>query len=74
MEVRLVVDRIVGDKAVLLFQPEEKEKLHWPMSLLPGETKESDILKIKIEIDREKTEKTKEEVRNLIDKLRKKND
>lgn len=66
------MDRIEEGIAVLLVKPDEKDEIHLKINYLPENTKEGDILSFDIEIDQEETERTKERVRGLIDKLKKK--
>jgi len=73
MKIKAVIDRIEEGTAVLFIRPDEKDELHWPVNHLPDNAKEGDILNIIIEVDQEETERTKERVRSLIDKLKKKN-
>lgn len=46
MLIELTIDRIEGDKVVLLTK--DKETVIWPISKLPGEKKEGDELYFKI--------------------------
>ena len=47
-------------------------RLNFPLSLLPAGCKEGDILNISIERDPEATEQTKENVTDLMEKLKQK--
>jgi hypothetical protein len=66
------VDRIEEQNAVLLVRKEESEKLIVPLSLLPADIKEGDILEIEIRQDILGTEQARERVVSLLDRLKKK--
>jgi len=66
------VDRIEEQNAVLLVRKEESEKLIVPLSLLPSDIKEGDILEIEIRQDILGTEQARERVSSLLDRLKKK--
>ena len=66
---KAVVDRIEGDKAVLLLGEEEQESVDFPKEFLP-EVKESDILSIKVKVQSRKTKEAKEKVSKMIEKLK----
>lgn len=66
------VDRIEDKNAVLLVRKEESEKLIVPLSLLPSDIKEGDILEIEIRQDILGTEQARERVVSLLDRLKKK--
>lgn len=66
------VDRIEEQNAVLLVRKEESEKLIVPLSLLPSDIKEGDILEIEIRQDILGTEQARERVASLLDRLKKK--
>lgn len=67
---RATVDRFEGDKAVLILD-ETEDKLILSRSALPEDLQEGDILSISIEIDRESTEKTRQQAVDLTEKLAK---
>lgn len=67
---RATVDRFEGDKAVLVLDG-TGDKLILSRSALPEDVKEGDVLSISIKIDRESTEKTREQTTELIKKLAK---
>ncbi|MCK8825797.1 DUF3006 domain-containing protein [Fuchsiella alkaliacetigena] len=69
MELELVVDRIEGDWAVLLIQPEENLSLDWPLAYLPPEVREGDLLSVNITKDELARKKREERVGDLIDRL-----
>ena len=68
---KLTVDRIEGELAVLLMQEDEQIQVHLPLKVLPP-VKEGDILEVTITKDAPRTEETRERVSNLIEKLKKK--
>lgn len=69
MRLTVVLDRIEEGKAVLLCCPDEREKLIWPVELLPEGTMEGDILTFEISKDEFATAKSRERVANLLEKL-----
>lgn len=72
MKVKAVIDRIEeGYYAVLLVGPEEIE-VHWPAHYLPAGARESNIIEIQLTIDKSATDKQKDKVVNLIEKLKSK--
>ena len=70
--IRVTVDRIEGDKAVLLIRNGEEEEIILPVGLLPDEAGEGSILEISIEIDRQETARAEKRVKSLIEKLKNK--
>lgn len=70
---KVTVDRIEEGIAVLLIRPEEDYEIQLPIKYLPQEVKEGSILNINMEIDEQETEKARERVSSLINKLRNKN-
>ncbi|HOW15368.1 MAG: DUF3006 domain-containing protein [Methanosarcina sp.] len=70
---KFTLDRIEDSTAVLLLRDEESIKIDVPLSLLPQESKEGDILDISITRDIQETEDAKERVSALLEKLKNKN-
>jgi hypothetical protein len=70
-KVKLSVDRLEQDKAVLLARGFEEE-IVFPRFFLPSKTKEGDILIFSIETNSPETEKAKANVKKLLEKLKKK--
>jgi len=70
--IKVTVDRIEGDKAVLLVRNGEEEEVILPVSLLPAEASEGSILVLRIELDRQETARAEERVKSLIEKLKNK--
>jgi len=68
---KVTVDRIENDKAVMLIRPEERESFVIPIEYLP-EVEEGDILNIKFEKDEEEREKAEKRVGDLLNKLKNK--
>ena len=76
---KYTVDEIINKRyAVLLERPDETSKVDIKLSDIPIKIHEGDILKLDIkdgailfaEIDKEETNKQREEVQNLIDDLK----
>lgn len=68
---KVTVDRIENDKAVMLIRPDERESFVIPLDHLP-DVKEGDILNINFEKDEEAKEKAEKRVGNLLNKLKNK--
>ena len=71
-DIKVTVDRIEGDKAVLLVRNGEEEEVILPASLLPAEAREGSILVLRIELDRQETARAEKRVKSLIEKLKNK--
>lgn len=68
IKIKALVDRMEGDKAVVLFGEEEQESVAIPKIFLP-DVKESDILTVKIKLQSRKTKEAKAKVQGMIEKL-----
>jgi len=61
-----IIDRFEGEYALI----EHKKKIfHIPKSIMPKGAKEGDAIKIQITIDKEATDKKKESISKLADRL-----
>jgi len=69
---KVSLDRVEEGIAVLLVRDDESIKIDIPLSLLPPNSKEGDILDINIDKDEKETEDAKERVSYLIEKLKNK--
>ena len=69
---KAVIDRFEGDFAVVLVGDKEI-KVDVPRVLLPKKAKEGSWLMFSIELDPEGTEKQKEKISKLLNKLKDKN-
>ncbi len=69
---KAVIDRFEGNYAVILVGNEEV-MVDVPIKFMPRGAKEGSWLKIVFELDSEGTEKQKEKISNLLDKLKSKN-
>ena len=67
-KVKAVIDRLEGDKAVLLVENSE-QSFDLPLSLLPEGAGEGDIVTLKIKAEKDRTKKAKAEAQDLIKKL-----
>ncbi|MDF2873694.1 MAG: hypothetical protein K0R22_377 [Sporomusa sp.] len=67
MEIKAVIDRFEGSKAVLLVGASETG-VNWPRELLP-ETKEGDILSIQVTVDVEATKQAQAEADALFEQI-----
>jgi len=64
-----VVDRIEGDRAVLVVRSAEGEVVEMPLRLLPP-VREGDVLEISIAKNEEAAEKARERISGLVEKLK----
>ncbi|MEN6373040.1 MAG: DUF3006 domain-containing protein [Armatimonadota bacterium] len=67
-DLRAVVDRIEGKMAVLLVGDEDY-RLVLPVSFLPEDTAEGDVLSLSIAVDAAATRDAKQRVSDIIDRL-----
>lgn len=65
MQIKAVIDRFEGNKAVLLLGEEETQAV-WPKRFLPSEVQEGDILQVAFTIDCEATKTAKAEAESLL--------
>lgn len=68
MQLKVVIDRFEGEKAVLLIGDEEVQAL-WPRRLLPSGVREGDILIMALAVDGDATRTAREEAENLLRRL-----
>lgn len=73
MKVKAVIDEIEKGYHAVLFVGNEEIEVHWPHHYLPEGAKEGDILAIELTIDKQATDKQREKVSSLIEKLKNKN-
>lgn len=71
MEIKALIDRFEGSKAVLLAGDREIS-INWPRELLPP-VKEGDILKVEITVDVEATNKARAEADKLFAEITRQN-
>ena len=62
----LIIDRFEGEYALIEMK---KRIFHIPKSLFPKGAKEGDVIKINISIEKEATEKKKQQIDKLSDKI-----
>ena len=67
---KVTIDRIEGNVAVLISREDESVRVNVPVSLLPPGCREGDILTIRLERDGAATEAAQERVSGLIEKLK----
>lgn len=67
MDIKAVIDRFEGNKAVLLIG-EEEVGVVWPRKVLP-DANEGDILAINISVDVEATREAQAEIQKLFDSV-----
>lgn len=68
-EIQAFVDRIEGDKAVLLLGTDEQDVVTIPAAYLPDGVGEGDVLTIVIRYEPEATSAAEDRVKKLIEKL-----
>lgn len=73
IEVKVTVDRIENDIAVMLIRPEEKDSIEIPLKYLDIKVEEGDILNINFKQLEEEKKEAEKRVGNLLDKLKNKN-
>lgn len=71
MEMKAVIDRFEGKKAVLLVG-EQEISVAWPRELLP-KCEEGDILAIQMAVDRVATEQARAEIDDLFEQIMQQN-
>ncbi|HML35717.1 DUF3006 domain-containing protein [Sporomusa sphaeroides] len=71
MEMKAVIDRFEGKKAVLLVGDQEISVV-WPRELLP-KCEEGDILAIQMAVDRAATEQARAEIDDLFEQIMQQN-
>ena len=69
---KAVVDRIEGDRAVLLFGDEEI-KVDFPLVLLPAGVNEGSIIQATFQLDHVSESQQREKISDLLEKLKDKN-
>ncbi len=68
---KLTIDRIEGNVAVLISRRDESLHVTLPVLLLPPGSREGDIVSLIIETDPEETEKVRDRVADLASRLNK---
>lgn len=68
---KVFLDRIEGNTALLISLEEKSRQFTLPVSLLPPGSREGDMFSIRIERDDKATEAAKDRVSGLIEKLKK---
>lgn len=67
MVLKMVVDRIEDNLAVLLVDFEDSEKsFNFPLQLLPKDVEEGDILNFLIDVDKDETKRKKEQLETIV--------
>jgi hypothetical protein len=66
---RFTIDRFEAQWAVL---ETPEGKTNYPRNLLPKDAKEGDVFDLKIDIDQEATEERKQNIKGIVDDLKKK--
>ncbi|HJX56849.1 MAG TPA: DUF3006 domain-containing protein [Methanoregula sp.] len=67
---KATIDRIEGTMAVLISLDDEAARINLPVSLLPPDCREGDILMIEIERDTSGTRKAKDRISGRIERLK----
>jgi len=69
---KLTIDRIEGDVAVLVSCGEKPRNVNLPLTFLPPGSSEGDVITLEITRDEETTRDTRNRVRDLIARLKSK--
>jgi hypothetical protein len=67
---RVVVDRVEGEWAVLVLYDDDNIRFNMPLALLPEGTRGGDHLRVSLEQDLESREREREKAARLLDELR----
>ena len=67
MDITVTIDRIEGDKAVLITQ--DKEAINWPKDKLPQKAREGTVLEINIIDTADKTNDNKQLAKNILNEI-----
>lgn len=70
---KVTVDRIENDIAVMLIRSDEKHSLEIPIKYLPDKINEGDILNLSFEKMEKETKEAEKRVGDLLNKLKNKN-
>ncbi|KUO52331.1 MAG: hypothetical protein APF76_04665 [Desulfitibacter sp. BRH_c19] len=73
MKVKAVVDKIEEGYYAVLLVGEDEYEVDWPYDYLPPGVQEGDILEFGVGIDKDGTDKQKEIVIKLLQKIKEKN-
>jgi len=69
---RVIIDRIEGDLAVLVFYEDDGVKFNFPLRLLPEGAREGDHLLMTFDEDNASRESEKKRIGDLLDELKSK--
>ena len=67
MEIKIIIDRFEGDKAVL--KTIDNQTIIWPKNKLPNNVKESEILFFNIQIGKNKEEQNKKLAKTILNEI-----
>ncbi len=67
MEIKIIIDRFEGDKAVL--KTIDHQTIIWPKNKLPNDAKESGVLFFNIQIDKDKEEQSKKLAKTILNEI-----
>lgn len=71
---KVVVDRLEGDLAVIVLDDDDSVKFNLPVKYLPEGTRDGDHLQITFAVDRQSREAQKQKVADLLKSLTEKKD
>lgn len=72
MQIKAVIDRFEGNKAILLLGEEEVQVV-WPRQFISSDAQEGDILQIELQIDPVATQAARAEAESLLQQVVAKN-
>ena len=67
MEIKIIVDRFEGDKAVL--KTTDNQTIIWPKNKLPNDIEESGVLFFNIQIDKNKEGQNKKLAKTILNEI-----
>ena len=72
MLIKLIIDRLEGEYAVIEYQNKNSLIFNFPRSLLPKGAKEGTVLSFNIDLDEKGTETRRKNIKEQMDNLKKK--
>ena len=67
--IKVFIDRVEGDLAVIVLYDDDKVKFNLPVKYLPEAIGEGDYLQLTFTVDKESHEEEKQKIDNLLKKL-----
>jgi hypothetical protein len=67
---KVVIDRIEGDRAIVVLYEDDSVKFNLPVSFLPEGVKEGEHLRVSFSVDEESREAQKKRIADLLNDLK----